>query len=285
MTLTDDDRGTAAVVAERRRRKPLVIVGLGAGLLIVGAVYVGGWTPLMGVNTVTVEGETTLTAQQLITTAAIPNGTPLMRVDVRAATARIADLPQVSSVDVRRVWPRTVVITVSEREAVAMQKTGSGWELLDENGNPFAMAPSKPKDLPTIQRSPDPATNTAMFDVLASLPPQIRAEVASVAAESPNAVRLTLRGDGAIVNWGSADASDFKAQVLDVLLQTESGWYDVSNPNTPTTGDAPPVPKPVPSPTPSEPTAQPSPSTSPSAFPEAEGSAQPATTPLGLTAE
>ncbi len=248
MTITDDPQVSTPKTAGPRRR-PLLLAGVGAAVVVVGAVYVGGWTPLMGVRTVTVEGAGTVTADQLIATADIPVGTPMMRVDVRAATARIADLPQVSSVDVRRVWPRTVVITVTERDAVAMQKTGSGWELLDENGNPFAMAPGKPKDLPTMQRSQDEATNTAMLDVLASLSPAIRAQVGSVSATSPNAVRLTLRDGGAVVNWGSPDKSAFKSQVLEVLLGTESGWYDVSNPETPTTADSEPVPEPSPSPT------------------------------------
>lgn len=282
MTITDEPTSTAA--PSKPRRKPLIIAGGVAAVLIVGGVYVGGWTSLMGVKTVEVQGASTVDAQQLIDTAAITPGTPMMRANLRAATARIADLPQVSSVDVERVWPRRVVITVTERGAVAMQKSGSGWELLDDNGNPFALAPSKPKDLPTIERSEDPATNTAMLEVLAGLTPEIRAEVVTVSAASPNAVRLTLRGDDAVVNWGSPEMSEFKSEVLAVLLQTEAGWYDVSNPNTPTTADAQPVPKPKPSPTPSVgsaevPTAEES--ASPLMTAPAE-SAAPAISPMGV---
>lgn len=291
MTITED-RVTSSPEAPARRRRLLIIGGIGAGVFVAGAVYVGGWTSVMGVKTIEVQGSSTVDTQQLIDTAGIATGTPLMQVDLRAATARLADLPQVADVDVQRVWPRTVIITVTERTAVAMQKSGSSWELLDENGNPFALAPSKPKDLPTIERSPDPATNTAMLEVLAVMSPQVRAEVVSVSASSPNSVRLTLRDGDAVVNWGSPDMSDFKSEVLMVLLQTKSGWYDVSNPNTPTSAEAPPVPKPAPIVNPDmDATPEPSASTSPSessapeAIPEAEGSAAPAVAPLGVVTD
>ena len=291
MTITED-RVTDSPATPPHRRRLLIMGGIGAGVIVAGAVYVGGWTSVMGVKTIEVQGASTVDTQQLIDTAGIAAGTPLMQVDLRAATARLADLPQVADVDIQRVWPRTVIITVTERKAVAMQKSGSGWELLDENGNPFALAPSKPKDLPTIERSQDPATNTAMLEVLAVMSPQVRAEVVSVSASSPNAVRLTLRGNDAVVNWGSAEMSDFKSEVLMVLLQTESGWYDVSNPNTPTSAEAPPVPKPAPlvspdtgaAPTPSASTS-PSELSSPEAIPEAESSAAPAVSPLGVVTD
>lgn len=267
-----------------------MVAGVGVAVVVMGGVYVAGWTPLMGVKTVTVEGASTVNPDQIISAAGIAEGTPMMQVDLRAATARLADLPQVASVDVQRVWPRTVVITVSERSAVAMQKSGNGWELLDSNGNPFALAPSKPKDLPTIERSPDPATNTAMFQVLATVSPEIRADIASVSATSPNAVQFTLRGGDAIVNWGSPELSEYKSQVLAVLLSTEAGWYDVSNPDTPSTADAKPVPQPLPSETTAtDPTA--SPSASPLESPEAAASPvaptpaaspTPAVSPMGV---
>lgn len=210
----------------------------------------------------------------------------MMRVDLRAATARLADLPQIASVDVRRQWPRTIVISVTERDAVAMRKAADGWELLDENGSPFAVAPSKPKDLPVIAAGADGPTSTAILQALAGMSPQIRAQVAEVSAQSPTSIRLTLRKSDAVVNWGSAEQSDFKSQVLAVLLQTESGWYDVSNPQTPTTAEKPPVPKPL-----SSDAASPVPSGSPvaTASPQATASptptptvSQPAVSPLGV---
>ena len=289
MTMTEP-RTEPATAKRRPPGRPLLLAGGAAAVFVAGAVYVAGWTPLMGVHTVEVEGPASLPQAQLISTAGIAEGTPMMRVDLRAATARLADLPQVASVDVRRQWPRTIVITVTERDAVAMRKAGDGWELLDGNGSAFAVAPTKPKDLPVITAAPDGPTNTAILQALSGMTPEIRGQVAEVSAQSPQSIRLTLRKSDAIVNWGSAEESEFKSEVLAVLLQTKAGYYDVSNPQTPTTADGQPVPKPVPSggasPAPSasgEPTASPSPVASApetSASPAASPSA--AVSPLGV---
>jgi cell division protein FtsQ len=229
----------------------------------------------MGVDTVEVAGETATPAQRFIDAAGIPLGTPLMRVDVRAATARVADLPQVASVDVRRQWPRTVVLSVTEREAVAVALNEQMWELIDANAVPFAVTPRKPKGLPEVESVADDATFTAVLDVLAVLSPEIRGRVQSASASSPEAVRLTLRKGRGVVNWGSARDAGLKATVLGVLLQTDAGWYDVSNPLTPATAEVapgPPAPQDGASPAPSapqttaEPTGEPSTSPSPSAL-------------------
>ena len=290
MTVTDPVREQAP--PRHRTKRPLLIAGAGVALLAAGAVYATGWTSLMGVSSIDVEGATTTSPEQLVTTAGIAKGTPMMRVDLRAATARIADLPTVASVDVRRNWPRTVLITVSERQAVAVRKAADGWELLDANGVPFAVIAQKPKDLPTVMTSPDEVTNTAMLRALAGMTPEVRAQVATVSATSPNAIRLTLRKSDATVNWGSADQSDYKSAVLAVLLGTDSGWYDVSNPDTPTTADAAPRPAdPSPSATADSiaPTVSPSPVASPtpqtSPTPETSASADggaPVEAPVGV---
>jgi len=242
MTITEPVSEVSAPPPSHRSRKRLVIAGAGVALVAGAAVYATGWTSLMGVTSVTVEGTTSTPKEQLIATAGIAKGTPMMRVDLRAAVARLADLPQLASVDVTRQWPRTVVVSVTERQAVAAQKSADGWELLDATGVAFAAAGQKPKDLPRLDRSPDEATNTAMLRALGGMSPEVRARVAAISAASPEAIRLVLRKGGAIVNWGSADESDYKSQVLMVLLSTDSGWYDVSNPNTPSTAQAEPQP-------------------------------------------
>jgi cell division protein FtsQ len=257
MTITEPSQQHSTPERKSHRRSAFAIAG---GLLLVGgvAIYAAGWTGLMGVNAVEVEGASTLSPEELIAVADIPQGTPMMRVDVRAATARLADLPQLSSVDVRREWPRTVVLSVSERGAVAVQKAADGWELLDDKGIPFAVVPDRPKDLPTVARSGDEATNTAMLAALAQMSPEVRSRVAQISATSPNAIRLTLRKSDAVVNWGSPEQSDYKSDVLAVLLDVDAGWYDVSNPDTPTSADAEPRPA-TPAPdTDAEPTASPS---------------------------
>jgi cell division protein FtsQ len=152
VTVTEEVQEQQAPI-HKRSRKPL-IVGI-AGLALVGgvAVYAAGWTSVMGVKAIEVEGSSSVPASELIETADIAPGTPMMKVDLRAATARLADLPQLASVDVRRVWPRTVVLEVTERNAVVVQRSGDSWELVDSDGVPFAIVAQRPKNLPTMQRT------------------------------------------------------------------------------------------------------------------------------------
>lgn len=240
MTITEDPPQQKSSPPPPRRRRT-VIVASAAVLGVGAAVYVGGWTSLMGVQAVEVQGRTTTPAAQLVETANIEVGTPMMRVDVRAATARLADLPQVASVDVRRQWPRTIVLSVTERQAVATRAADTGWELIDANGVPFAITSKKTKGLPEVEVQSDAAVTTAVVQVVAGLPEDVRRQVASVSATSPDAIRLVLRKERGEVNWGSARDSEYKSRVLSVLLQTKAGWYDVSDPSTPTTAEAAPV--------------------------------------------
>ena len=244
MTITQPPQErTAQTKQTKRSHRRRVFLAVGGLVTVAGAaIYAAGWTGLMGVNAIEVEGAGSIPVEELVAVAGIPEGTPMMRVDVRAATARLADLPQLSSVDVRRQWPRTVVLSVSEREAVAVQKADGGWELLDDRGAPFAVVSDKPKDLPTVARSADEATNTAMLAALAEMSPEVRGRVAQISAASPNAIRLTLRKSYVVVNWLSAEQSEYKSAVLAVLLEVDAGWFDVSNPDTPTSADAEPKP-------------------------------------------
>jgi cell division protein FtsQ len=242
VTITDDPPQEKIGSQPARPRRAVIIAASVAAVGVGAAVYVGGWTSLMGVQAVEVQGRITTPAAQLVETANIEMGTPMMRVDVKAATARLADLPQVASVDVRRQWPRTVVLSVTERQAVATRATDAGWELVDANGVPFAVTGKKTKGLPEVEAAADGAVTTAIVQVLAGLPDDVRSKVSSVSANSPDSIRLVLRKDRGEVNWGSAQDSDYKGRVLVVLLQTKAGWYDVSDPNTPTTADGAPTP-------------------------------------------
>ena len=112
--------GPPASGAATPRRRHRRAIRLAVAVLAVVAV---GWlllaSPVLGVQAVQVDGVTTLPADQVRETAGIEAGTPLLRVDIDAARARIARLPQVASVEVTRGWPHTVVVTVVERVPVA----------------------------------------------------------------------------------------------------------------------------------------------------------------------
>jgi cell division protein FtsQ len=221
----------------RRRPAQAAAAVLGLGLLA----WVLWGSPLLAVHTVRVDGVSTLPAAQVRETAGIADGTPLLRVDLTSAEQRVAQLPQVDSVEVTRGWPNTVVITVVERKPVAVVGSPGDRSLVDASGVLFDTitgdAPTGVVPLDVAHPGPDDAPTRAALGALVSLPPEVRKQVSAAAASSAEDVSLTL-ADGTSVRWGSSEHTKAKASALAAVLgQIEAkalepaGTIDVSTPD------------------------------------------------------
>jgi cell division protein FtsQ len=223
------DRGTAVTPlrSRRRTRRPVdprrrLLAVLGTAVVLIG---LGAWTlfgsPLLAVDTVQVDGIAVLSEETVVEAAGIPAGTPLARVDTEGAAARVAELPQVAAVEVTRGWPDTVVVTVTERVAVAVVERDGTRQLIDAEGVLFDTITGDPPagvvPLAVTDPGPDDAATAAGLAALTSLPGDVAEQVAGAAVLSADDVRLTLT-DGRLVVWGSAEQADRKARVLAALL-------------------------------------------------------------------
>jgi cell division protein FtsQ len=196
-------------------RAAVVVVALAAGIWLVWA------GPLLAVSTVRVDGVSTLPADQVREAAGIADGTPLLQVDVDAAEARVAALPQVASVEVTRGWPRSVVVTVVERVPVAIVGEPGERTLVDAEGVLFdSVSGDAPAGVvPLVVDDPgpgDPATMAALT-AIGAMPRGLLDQVGGVAAATPDEISMVLV-DGTVVEWGSADDSPAKASALDALV-------------------------------------------------------------------
>ena len=237
LTTADRERGAPVEVArparrrrdtprDRRRRRLLAAVAL------VTVLALGWWavwaSPLLSVRAVRVDGATTLTAGQVRTAAGVAEGTPLLRVDVDAAEARVARLPQVASVQVARGWPGSVVVTVVERRPVAVVEEAGVRSLVDASGVLFDTVTGEPPagvvPLDVATPGPDDAATRAALDALVALPGDVRAQVTGAAARTAEDVTLALL-DGTVVVWGSrdGDAADRAAVLVALLDRIDSG--------------------------------------------------------------
>jgi cell division protein FtsQ len=209
------------------------------GLAVLAWVLWG--SPLLAVRTVQVDGVATLPAEQVRETAGVDEGTPLLRVDVTAVQERVAQLPQVDSVEVTRGWPSTVVITVVERTPVAVVGTPGRRSLVDARGVLFDTitgdAPEGVVPLEVADPGPDDAPTMAALGALTALPDDVRGQVAGAAATSAEDVSLTLE-DGTTVRWGTPEQTDEKAAALTAVLDQiasgalePAGTIDVSTPD------------------------------------------------------
>jgi cell division protein FtsQ len=214
------------------RRGPLLAAALGLVVLVGAAVYLVGFSGVLGVRHVTVTGERALSAEKVRTAAAVPDGRPLARVDTGAVAARIRTLPGVERVAVARSWPGTVRITVTERTGVALVRRDGAYWLVDADGVVFQRLAAKPK-LPVLSLAdvrPDSEPARAALAALHALPPTLLGGVSSVLAPTPEQVTLKL-SDGRTVFWGGAADSPAKASVLAALLARPGTYLDVSTPS------------------------------------------------------
>lgn len=224
--------------ARRARRRGLIrlavlvltLVGLaGLGYLLLAS-------SLLGVRSIAVDGTSVLTEDEVRQAAAVRPGQPMLRLDADAVAERVATLAAVVHVRVERSWPSTVVLHVTERVPVAFAPATSGVRLIDATGRYFATVGTAPPGIPelhALEGSPSEAAAAVIATLGDPAHQAVRAELVSVTADSPNDVRLTLRGERS-VRWGSADESGRKAAVLAVLLTQPGAVYDVATPDLPT---------------------------------------------------
>jgi cell division protein FtsQ len=222
----------------RQRRLTRVRPWLAAGtvlVLLAAVAWIVYGSPLFGVRAVRVAGNALVNADQVRAAAAIAPGTPLAGLDGRKVGARVvAGLPPVRTATVDREWPGTVVITVSERVAVAaVAQPEKQWLLLDAVAVGFLRVGAPPEKLPVLVVSEpgpkDPAT-VAALSVLAALTPQLRERLVLVEAPAPTRITLKLAGGRSVV-WGDASKNRDKARVATGLLGYRGSVIDVSAPD------------------------------------------------------
>lgn len=213
-----------------------VLVG-GLGWVLLGS-------SLFDTTSVQVVGTSELPADVVRAVAAVPLGTPMLRLDTAAIEARVAAVPRVASVRVHCTLDGTVRIEVTERTPVAFQRRGGAVHLVDATGIDYATVPAgpgAPPGLPELRMAVlgprNPAT-VAALSVLTALPDWLRSQLRSIAATSPENIVLRLGGGRGSaereVRWGDAADGDRKAAVLGPLLTQPGEVYDVSSPALPT---------------------------------------------------
>ncbi len=224
-------RQTGPVVRRSRRRRAVLRLLLAAFLLalVAAGIWLVAFSSVLELRNARVEGVQGAAAQAVLATANLPLGKPLARVDTGAAITAVAQLPWVDTVTATRHWPDSIVLTVTEREPVAVQKsTGKG---VDAAGRAFEPVSALPATLISID-APDSALPTAVAAWLA-LPPDLAALVRGVTARTRDDVAFTLKS-GSLVRWGTTDQVELKAAVLRLLMRDPALVYNVSAPDVPT---------------------------------------------------
>ena len=210
-------------------------------LLVVGLLVVVVWlllgSRLLVLRDVAVSGVERATTAEVTTAAGVTTGTPLVLLDTANVVERVEELRLVEEAEVRRSWPATLEVAVTEREPVLSVQTDEGYQLVDHAGVWIEDAAERPADQPTVQVRGEVYGNTAVADaatVRQHLDEHLLQELTEIDARDSEAISLELR-DGANVQWGSVHRSQDKAEVLVTLLEehppTDELHYDVSSPD------------------------------------------------------
>lgn len=227
-----------------RRRRRYVLAGTGiAAVLLAALIFVLFFSPALALKNLQVEGNSLLPAGEAEAALEPLLGTPLALISDSDAMALLADRPEIEDVEVRAVPPSDLVVTITERVPVAVLQNGREFVLIDEQGRQLkAVGERGQAALPLIDGGTE-AVNSSVFptvaQVLAALPPNVRAQLDHASAQTVDSVELKLTS-GQTVFWGSAEANAAKARALEALLLMPAAdppvsVFDVSTPNRPVT--------------------------------------------------
>ena len=224
----------------RRLRRIAWAAGVAATLVLLAGLT---QSPLLSVRHLRVAPTAHTSAAELQAAAGIHTGRPMLDVDAAAAVARLRRLPWVRTAAVRREWPATVRITVTERHPVAQISHGKGWLLVDVHGRALAQVASPPAGLVRLV-GVTPATpgrqvahSTAAIRLTRALPASVKPDVAWIAVDRSGALALRIRSGGKVVVGSLAELDAKMVAVATMLghLQPHSFCtVDVQVPNAPT---------------------------------------------------
>lgn len=215
-----------------RQRRPYVVAGVIVAVVVVAGVYLLGFTSAFSVRHVTVSGVHQLTSRQVLAAARVPHGRPLARLDTRPIAKRVAALPGVARVDVKRDWPDGVRIVVTERAGAAYIVRGGGDWLVDGRGVVFQRVTRPPPGTPRLLTGRHELRDDSMraaLSVATRLPRWLAALTLTITAGTPDSVTLGLTHARTVV-WGGTGKDAAKAQALAPLLKRPGRVYDVSSP-------------------------------------------------------
>ncbi|GAB6858355.1 cell division protein FtsQ/DivIB [Microbacterium xylanilyticum] len=186
-------------------------------------------------QTITVEGATgALKPAEVQKALAGQLGRPLALVDSSAVKAALVRFPLIETYRLEAHPPHDLVVRIVERTPVGvLQQSDGRFTVVDAAGVVLSTSEDRPAGYALIETGG--GTGTAAFSAvgtaLRTLPAELRAQVDSAAASTPDDIVLQLTG-GAKIVWGSADQSAEKTLALQALMKAKPGAssYDVSSP-------------------------------------------------------
>jgi cell division protein FtsQ len=238
------DQRRQAVRRRHSRRRRAVVVAFGVVVVLGALAWPLAHSRYLSATVVRVVGIDHTTASAVLDASGLAAHPPMIEINGPSVAQRIEALPWVSSARVDLDWPDGVVVTVTERTAVAVVADGSaGWAELDSTGRVLAPVTSAPSGLVRLVSTGLPGAPGTTFGaaepslvVAAALPAAFKSMVTGVAPAADRGVDLSL-SDGIGVVFGTATQLPSKFEDIASLLAgaglAPGSVIDVSVPNSP----------------------------------------------------
>lgn len=174
-----------------------------AGLLVIGiqnAYSSLSASDLFVMSQIKVVGQAMLSESEVIRSSGLSTGSNLFACDLPGATERLAQHPMIEQVLMIREPPETLVISLVERQPIALVNTPDGLMGLDQKGRIFPL-PAALLDLPIVTDTrPDSAhvmpRLAAFLAALKNNAPDFWRDISEIRVENPQELTLYLAGDG-----------------------------------------------------------------------------------------
>ena len=201
-------------------------------VLVAVILALGGWLVLnsgvVAIREIRVAGNAVLSSEDVLDLAGVDVGDNLFRVAPDSIEAAIRRNPWVALAEVERRWPSTLVVTLTERTAVAWAAGGEGEvALVAADGTVLEVGPDRPSDLPSLGTVDKPLEPSASWPgpavsvrVAASFPPSLRREVAGVRV-GEGGVTLRLRPGGSALYGRPLALGAKNAALLSILRRDD----------------------------------------------------------------
>lgn len=207
--------------AGRRKQLRTGLLAIG-GLVLALALLVGlVWSPLMAVRDVRVEGADRLDPAAVQAALGGHVGEPIATVTEEGVAAQLQAIPQIESFRLEVVPPSTMIVRIVERRPVAIIPADGGERVIDAAGVVLGGVDATTGSLPRLVGvEPGSPEFEAVATVLVSVPTEVLSTTQSIEAPTPSDIRLTL-ASGQSVQWGGAEDSRLKADVVAALIATQ----------------------------------------------------------------
>ncbi|MBM7855217.1 cell division protein FtsQ [Desulfohalotomaculum tongense] len=187
-----------------KRSKPNFLQGVFFILLVCLTVYVLLQSPIFNIRKIEIVGRNQISREKLVKLSGVVLGSNIFKVDLHSGEEKISLLPAVKEVKIKRRFPSTVVISITEREPMALLAAPGGFIELDKEGIYLRQGEFNKLFLPVItgcrvkeiepgEKVTEKTVITAL-EVIDKLPPELTNQLSEVHVDNNKVTIYTIDG-------------------------------------------------------------------------------------------